>query len=500
MSPTDLTERIRRASLPPAHTFLDGDLCDAPGPAFQTCYPGDGTPIAQVASADDDLVDRAVRGAAAAGPAWAATPPARRAAILRDAADVLEASIDRLAHLVVLDNGKTYVEARADVVVAAALLRASAAWATTLEGTTLPADATRLTITIREPVGVVAAVIPFNAPLMFCAQKAGPALAAGNTVVIKAPEQSPLAAPAFAQVLDQAGLPSGVLQVIQGDAVTGRLLLAHEQVDLISFTGSTVVGRQVMAAAAAGLKRLLLELGGKSANIVYDDADLDAATDGTLAGIFRNAGQRCFSGSRLLVQETVADAFIERLVRKATAIPVGDPFDPINRIGALISTAEVARVRRMLDDAQAAGGRRLVGGEHPAGAHPDGAYLTPAIVEIPASCGDAALVRDEVFGPVLAVQRFKDTDEAIAMANDSAFGLAGGCWTRDLDRALRTARGVRTGYFWINSYGALGLDAPVGGYKASGFGRELGRQGHEAYTELKTVIVETAPERTPAWF
>jgi acyl-CoA reductase-like NAD-dependent aldehyde dehydrogenase len=386
------------------------------------------------------------------------------------------------------------------VAVAAALLRRAAAWAPTLEGTTLPADGGTLRLTLREPVGVVAAVIPFNAPLMFAAQKAGPALAAGNTVVLKAPEQSPLAPPTLARLLVAAGLPPGAFQVVQGDATVGRWLVEHDDVAMVSFTGSTRAGRQVMASAAAGMKRLLLELGGKSANIVYADADLEPALNASLAGIFRNAGQRCFSGSRLLVEERVADEFLDRLVERAGKIRVGDPFDPASQVGALISVSDVDRVLGMVDGAVAAGAVVRVGGGRPPGTDPGGAFLEPTIVEVPSTVDSVPLVRDEVFGPVLTVQRFGGADEAVALANDSPFGLAGGCWTRDLNLALRTARAVRTGYFWVNSYGALALDAPIGGHKSSGFGRELGREGHEAYTELKTIIVDTEAAQAPSWF
>ncbi|WP_169948225.1 aldehyde dehydrogenase [Microbispora sp. H11081] len=498
---TDLSEPIAVADLPAAHSFVAGALRGGGGPVFTTCHPADGSPLAEVESATDELVDEAVAGALAAQPAWARTSPHERARVLRTAADLIEAQARRLVHLIALDNGKTLAEARGDVFVAAAHLRAAAGWAATLEGVTLPADGSTLRMTFREPVGVVAAVIPFNTTFMFAAQKAGPALAAGNAIVIKAPELSPLAAPVFAGILTAAGLPDGLLQVLQGAGEVGRRLVGHPGVSMVSFTGSTPVGRQVMTAAADGMKRVLLELGGKSANIVYADANLDAALHATVGGVFRNAGQRCFSGSRLLVEEPVADEFVARVVEVARSIRVGDPFAPDTQLGALISAREADRVLTMIGTAVDQGARILAGGDRPPGVHPGGAFVAPTVLEIPAGLTPApGIVYDEVFGPVLTVQRFDGMDEAVALANDSPYGLVGGCWTRDLDRALGTARAVRSGYFWINSYGALALDAPIGGVGLSGVGRELGRVGHEAYTELKTVIVDTAAADAPPWY
>lgn len=500
MSP-DLSDHIAVADLPPTHSFLAGALRGGGGATFTTCHPGDGSVIATVEAATDAFVDEAVAGAAAAQPDWARTSPHERARILRAAADLIEAQSRRLVHLVALDNGKTLAEARGDVFVAAAHLRAAAGWAATLEGVTLPADGSTLRMTFREPVGVVAAVIPFNTTFMFAAQKAGPALAAGNAIVIKAPELSPLAVPVFAEILTAAGLPAGLVQVVQGTGDVGRRLVEHPGVSMVSFTGSTAVGRQVMGSAAYGMKRVLLELGGKSANIVYADADLESALHATVGGVFRNAGQRCFSGSRLLVEEPVADAFTARVVEVARSIRAGDPFAADTQLGALISAEEAARVRAMIDKAVGQGARVLAGGDRPPGVHPDGAFVAPTVLEIPAGLSRVPdIVYDEVFGPVLTVQRFSGARQAVDLANDSPFGLVGGCWTRDLDRALTTARAVRSGYFWINSYGALALDAPIGGVGLSGVGRELGRVGHEAYTELKTVIVDTAAADAPRWY
>ncbi|MFC4855832.1 aldehyde dehydrogenase family protein [Actinophytocola glycyrrhizae] len=494
-----LTEHLTVADIPRHHTFLSGQLVAGGGAPMPDPHPGDGSVIATVEETAPELVREAVARAAAAQPAWAHTSPHERARVLLAAADLVEADADRLVRLVALDNGKTVAEARGDVFVAAAHLRGAAAWAPTLEGATLPADGSTLRMTFREPVGVVGAIIPFNAPLMFAAQKAGPALAAGNAIVLKAPEQSPLAPPLLGAILTRAGLPDGLLQVVQGGGAVGQAIVTHPAVAMVSFTGSTDVGRQVMRDAADGVKRVLLELGGKSANIVYADADLDAAVHASVGGIFRNAGQRCFSGSRLLVEDSVADEVIARVVAIAEGIRVGDPFDPGSRLGCVISTRQERRVHDMVATAVGQGAELLTGGHRPEGVPEGGAYYRPTVLAVgPGAVPD--IVRDEVFGPVLTVQRFTSMAQAVELANDSPFGLVGGCWTRDLERALHTARAVRTGYFWINSYGALALDAPIGGVGLSGIGRELGRVGHEAYTELKTVVVDTAPHEMPRWY
>lgn len=486
------------ADIPRHHTFLNGQLVAGGGAPMSDAHPGDGSVLATVEETAPETTQEAVARAAAAQPAWAHTSPHERARVLRAAADLVAADAERLVHLVALDNGKTLAEARGDVFVAAAHLRSAAAWAPTLEGATLPADGSTLRMTFREPVGVVGAIIPFNAPLMFAAQKAGPALAAGNAIVLKAPEQSPLAPPLLGEILTRAGLPDGLLQVVQGGGAVGHAIVTHPAVTMVSFTGSTDVGRQVMRDAADGMKRVLLELGGKSANIVYADADLDAAVHASVGGIFRNAGQRCFSGSRLLVEESVADEVIARVVAIADGIRVGDPLDQKSQLGCVISTRQEQRVHAMVTTAVEQGAKLLTGGHRPDGVPDKGAYYRPTVLAV--ETGTPDIVRDEVFGPVLTVQRFTTTEQAVAMANDSPFGLVGGCWTRDLYRALHTARSVRTGYFWINSYGALALDAPIGGFGLSGIGRELGRIGHEAYTELKTVIVDTRPHEMSRWY
>lgn len=498
-----LTEHLTVADIPRHHTFHNGQLVAGGGPPMPDRHPGDGSLLATVEETAPGLVEEAVARAAAAQPAWARTSPHERARVLRAAADLVEGAAERLVRLVALDNGKTLAEARGDVFVAAAHLRGAAAWAPSLEGATLPADGSTLRMTFREPVGVVAAIIPFNAPLMFAAQKAGPALAAGNAIVLKAPEQSPLAPPLLAEILTGAGLPDGLLQVVQGGGDVGHALVTHPAVTMVSFTGSTDVGRQVMRDAADGMKRVLLELGGKSANIVYADADLDAAVHASVGGIFRNAGQRCFSGSRLLVEESVADEVTERVVAIAEGIRVGDPFDPKSQLGCLISARHERRVHDMVTTAVGQGATLLTGGKRPGGVPGNGAYYLPTVLAVASTSAGTPvpdIVRDEVFGPVLTVQRFTSAEDAVALANDSPFGLVGGCWTRDLARALHTARSVRTGYFWINSYGALALDAPIGGVGLSGVGRELGRIGHETYTELKTVVVDTAPHELPHWY
>lgn len=482
-------EYLGVAALGEPRSFIDGEWVDASGDPFTDVAPAFGTDLATIRAATSADVDRAVDAAATAQPRWWALAPHDRAAILERAADALAADEERLAHLVVLDNGKTIAEARADVRASVGLVRSAAGWATRLKGTTLPGAHGLSQLTWREPLGVVGVIMPFNAPLMFCGMKIALALAVGNAVVAKAPEKSPLAAVAFCAALDKAGVPAGVVNLVHGAGASGQALAEHELVRMVSFTGSNAVGRRVGETAAAMSKRVVLELGGKSANIVFDDAPLDEAVAGSLRAIFANAGQRCFSGSRLLVHEPIADEFIERLVADARALRVGNPFDPATDVGALITDADVVRVDALVAGAEAAGATILCGGHRPDDVPPGGAFYRPTIVDASRN-PTLPLLGEEVFGPVLTVQRFENFDAAIELANNSAFGLAGGCWTRDIDRALNTARAIDTGMFWINSYAMpAGPESSLEARRGSGFGSEKGYDGALQFTASKSVMI-----------
>lgn len=494
--PVQVQSRIQAARVPTAHTVIGDEASAGSGLVFESLSPATGELLAEVATSSPEQVDRAVATAARAHRQWRRVEAARRAALLEDLAARILADGERLATLIVLDNGKTMREAQLDVHACAALLRTAAGWAVRLKGTTLEPENSLVRMTWREPVGVVAVLMPFNAPLMFAGMKVGAALGTGNTVVVKAPERSPLVLSAFLEHVLATGIPAGVVNLVQGAGDVGARLVAAQAVDMVSFTGSSAVGAIVGAAAVSRLKRLLLELGGKSANIVYDDADVPLAAAGSLGAIFRNAGQRCFSGSRLLVQESVADSFLEAYVNGAAALRVGDPFDERTQVGALIGVSEVERIERLIEDAQAAGATVLTGGERPAGTHPGGAFLTPTVLDVSA-CPEHHVVREEIFGPVVVVQRFGADDEAIQAANASTYGLAGGCWTGSINRALRTAREVDTGYFWVNSYGTHGgAESTIGGRHQSGFGQEMGEDGVLAYTAIKSVQFDSGDGRS----
>ena len=490
----DLATQLDTARVPASHTVIAGEFVDGTGDRFDSVYPGTGDVIAQLRCSGDEQVDAAVTAALAAQCGWAADDGVKRAEVLERAARSIVDDLERLAALVTLDNGKLLKDARADVLGCASMIRSAAGWATRTKGTTLPDEGGLLRLTWREPVGVVGAIMPFNAPIMFCGMKVAAAIAVGNSVVVKAPEKSPLAPVAFVEHLLAAGMPPGVVNVVQGFGPVGNRLVTAPGVRMVSFTGSNQVGALVGSAATALGKRVLLELGGKSANIVYDDAPFDAAVTGSLAGIFTNAGQRCFSGSRILVQDAVADRFIAALVDGANAIRVGDPFDPQAQMGALITAADVDRVAKLVATAEEEGATVLCGGAPVEGLAPGGAFFAPTIIDA-STTPDLSLLGAEAFGPLVTVQRFGTPAEAVAMANDSEFGLAGGCWTTNLDRALSTAKAVDTGMFWVNAYGQKGgAEATLEARRGSGFGPEKGADGALHYTTSKSVMIKQNPD------
>ncbi len=429
---------------------------------------------------------KAARKAFAEG-AWAKMSPGERGRLLWKIADLIEARAESIARLETLDSGKTITEAsKVDVPMAADCFRYFAGFATKIEGETIPARGPYLNYTLREPLGVVGQIIPWNFPILLAAWKVAPALAAGNTVVLKPAEQTPLSALLLAEIAQEAGLPPGVLNVVPGfGSKAGTALVEHPDVNKIAFTGSTSVGQEIMRRASGSLKRLTLELGGKSPNIVFADADIDLAVRGASNGIFYNKGEVCTAGSRLFVEDSLHDAFLDRLQAYASKLPQGDPLDPKTRLGPQVSQAQRDRVLGYIEAGKNEGARLVCGGSRPPG---KGYFVKPTIFE--AVTPGMTIAREEIFGPVLAVLRFREVEEVLRAANDTSYGLAAAVWTRDVKKAHTAARLLQAGTVWINTYGLYDSAMPFGGYKMSGFGRELGRHGLMEYTQTKSVWVD----------
>jgi acyl-CoA reductase-like NAD-dependent aldehyde dehydrogenase len=478
------------ATLRPARLFIDGQWSDArSGATFKTINPATEETLTEVAEAGVEDVDHAVQAARRAftsGP-WAKMAPAERGRILWKIGDLIEANLQEMARLETLDQGKTITDStRVDVPMAADCFRYFAGWTTKIEGETIPVRGGSLNYTLREPIGVIGSITPWNFPILMAAWKVAPALAAGNTVVLKPAQQTPLTALFLAGLAHEAGLPPGVLNVLPGrGTVAGSALVQHPLVGKIAFTGSTEVGRDIMRRGGDTLKRLTLELGGKSPNIVFADADVEQAIRGASNGIFFNKGEVCTAGSRLFLEDALHDAFVDRLQAHVAKLTQGDPLDPKTRVGPQVSEAQMTQVLSYVDKGKAEGARLVCGGERPAGR---GFFVRPTIFT--GVRNDMTLAREEIFGPVLAVVRFKDPEEVIAAANDTPYGLAAAVWTRDIKKAHRTARLLQAGTVWINTYGLYDNAMPFGGMKQSGYGRELGRQGLLEYTQTKSVWVD----------
>jgi aminomuconate-semialdehyde/2-hydroxymuconate-6-semialdehyde dehydrogenase len=476
--------------------FIDGQWVDSvDGATFESITPIDNTVIATVARGGVADADRAVEAARRAfddGP-WPRMSPTARKQILHRAAALLEERLEEFAQAETLDMGKPIAESRTkDVPRAAYNLRFFADFAEHAHTETYakPWDNV-MTYTLREPAGVAACISPWNFPLMLATWKISPALAYGNTIILKPAEQSPLTAALLAQAFADAGMPDGVVNVVQGfgpDEV-GERLTEHAGVDLITFTGESATGRAIMGKAAQTLKRCSFELGGKSAAIVMADADLDRAVAGTIDGIFRNQGEVCLAGSRLFVQRGIYDEFCERYVAAAEALVVGDPRDPATQVGPLVSTEHFDKVMSYIQLGQREGAKLLTGGERvTTGELASGNYVAPTVfADVDNSW---RIAREEIFGPVQVIAPFDNVDEAIALANDSRYGLAGQIWTSNLDTAHKVARGVRTGTMWVNCFFIRDLRAPFGGMKDSGVGREGGLHSEEFFTEAKAVVIQ----------
>lgn len=459
------------------------------GESFETLNPATAEAIAQVAQAGPEDVDAAVKAAhdAHVSGVWREKSAAERSLLLNKVADLLQENLPEIAALETQNNGKPINESSfIDLPMAIDCFRFYAAAARMVSGQAVPLPGA-LTYTLKEPVGVCAQIIPWNFPLMMAAWKLGPALAAGNTVVLKPAEQTPLSALRLGEIMHQAGIPAGVVNILTGDGRTGAELVKHPLVDKVAFTGSTEVGKQVMAEAAHSLKRVSLELGGKAPNVVFADADLEQAVNGALFAIYFNQGQICTAGSRLFVQDSIYEAFMEKFLSKIASLRVGDPTQNTTQVGSLVSQEQYDKVARYIEigkheGAQLAFGGKLLQDEL------KGFYIQPTVfTEVRHTM---QIAQDEIFGPVLSVLRFKDEDEAARLVNDVAYGLVSAIWTQNIKRAHNFARRIQAGYVWINTYNILPVEAPFGGYKQSGFGRELGLGALDMYTETKNVYVE----------
>ncbi|HXH27985.1 MAG TPA: aldehyde dehydrogenase family protein [Candidatus Polarisedimenticolia bacterium] len=480
----------RPSPVRPGLLFIGGQWVHAAsGATFRTINPATEEVLTEVAEGRAEDIDRAVAAARKAFTegAWPKMAPADRGRLLWAIADRLESRLQEIATLETLDSGKTITEAsRVDLPLAADCFRYFAGWATKNEGETIGVRAPGFAYTLREPLGVIGQIIPWNFPILLAAWKIAPALAAGNTIVLKPAEQTPLTALALAEIAQEAGLPPGVLNVVPGFGPgAGAALVDHPGVDKIAFTGSTAVGQEIMRRASGTLKRLTLELGGKSPNIVLADADLDAAVRGASNGIFFNKGEVCTAGSRLFLQAGLHDAFLDRLQAHVRKLAQGDPLDPKTRLGPQVSEAQMNRVLSYVETGKREGARLVAGGGKPDGR---GFFVQPTIFD--AVTAPMTIAREEIFGPVLSVIPFTDVEEAIAAANDTPYGLAAAVWTRDVKTAHRVARRLQAGTVWINTYGLYDSAVPFGGFKMSGFGRELGRHGLLEYTQTKSVWVD----------
>jgi len=472
--------------------FIHGEWRDgAAGKTMEVVNPATEQVVAEVASAERSDVDAAVAAArgALAGP-WGALSARERGRLVWQLGERLLGRADEIARLETLHNGKPIFESRQiEIPAAAECLQYFAGWADKVHGETVPVKGNFLTYTLREPIGVVAAIVPWNFPLLLTVWKVAPALACGNTVIIKPASQTPLTALALAEMAAEVGIPAGVINVVTGPGATvGQMLVEHPGIDKIAFTGDTATGKQIMRASADTLKRITLELGGKSPNIVFPDADIDAAVRGATTGIFYGKGEVCAAGSRLLVATSIRAEFLEKVAARAAKMVPGDPMDPKTRLGAISSKHQLDRNLRYIDLAKKEGATLIAGGGRADIGTGKGFFLQATVFADVTP--EMTIAREEIFGPVLAAIEFADVDEAIARANQTPYGLAAAVWTKDIKKAHHVARRLQAGTVWINTYNVYDTAAPFGGYKQSGFGREMSLHALEHYTQVKTVWVD----------
>jgi aldehyde dehydrogenase (NAD+) len=476
--------KISRGRLLIGNEWIEGAKC------FDTINPATGDLLTEIVEASAGDVNHAVQAARRAfedrtGP-WRKMSASDRGRLIWKLADLVEKNIDELAELETLDNGKPIFESRyIDMPMVADVLRYYAGLATKIHGETVNSLESAFTYTVREPVGVVGMIVPWNFPLLLASWKIGPALACGDTVVLKPAEQTPLTALRFGELAIQAGLPAGVLNIVTGGPSTGQSIVQHPGIDKIAFTGSTAVGKEIMRSAANTLKRVTLELGGKSPNIVCSDSDLDNAVKGAITGIFYGKGEVCNAGSRLFIESKVRDEFTEKLVARAKKMQPADPLDPKTRMGAIVSQQQMQTVLGYIEAGKKEGAKLITGGNRVSVDGSKGFFIEPTIFGDVKN--DMKIAQEEIFGPVLSMIAFDDAEQAVEQANRNSYGLAAAVWTRDIKKAHHISRQLRAGTVWINTYGLMDAALPFGGYKQSGFGRELGEHAIEHYTELKSV-------------
>ena len=482
-----------RTRIEPGKLLINGEWSNGSGKAFDTVNPATGEVLTQIADATKADVDRAISAARqafddVAGP-WRKMSASERGRLLWKLADLIEKNIDEIAELETLDNGKPIFESRyVDLPMVVDVFRYYAGWATKIHGDTVNTFDHAFTFTVREPVGVVAAIVAWNFPLLLTSWKLGPALAAGCTVVLKPAEQTPLSALRLGELAVEAGFPAGVLNIVTGGPETGKALVQHPAVDKVAFTGSTVVGKEIMRSSADTLKRVTLELGGKSPNIVFADADIDNAVKGAINGIFYGKGEVCCAGSRLFVEQKAHDEFVEKLVARAKKLQPGDPLDPKTRLGAIVSEQQMKTVLGYIEAGKSEGAALLTGGNRAHVGDGKGFFIEPTVFG--GVKNDMKIAQEEIFGPVLATLTFDDVEQVAAAANQNPYGLAAAIWTRDVKKAHMLSKRLRAGTVWINTYGLMDAALPFGGYKQSGFGRELGAQAMDHYTETKSVWMQ----------